>query len=109
MAKKILPFKKLADIKKVFENQNDEKSKMALSLLDEAFFVGQTLEDLKNEVRKTGVITEMCQGSYEITRENPALKSYNVTLKSYQNLIKQIVELLNGTSSSEDELEEFIK
>ena len=36
----------------------------------------------------------MCQGTYSIERENPALKSYNTTIKNFQNLLKQISELL---------------
>ena len=109
MAKKVLPYEKLKDIQKILKKQNNEKSKLALSLLDEAFFCGETLLKLKTEVEQSGVTTLMCQGDYFITRENPALKSYNTTLKSYQTLIKQILELMNDIPTDEtDDLKEFM-
>lgn len=107
--KKILPYEKLKDIENILKKQNTEKSKLALSLLDEACFCADTLTKLKEKVEVDGVITVMCQGSYDITRENPALKSYNTTLKSYQNLVKQIIELMSDIPVEEtDELKEFM-
>ena len=88
------------DIKDTFEKMDNDKSKLALSLLDEAYFCGDTLNKLKEKVEKDGVVTEMCQGSYNIDRENPALKSYNTTIKNYQALIKQITELLPNESEN---------
>ena len=49
----------------------------------------------------------MCQGEYSIDRENPALKSYNTTIKNYQALIKQITELLpNENESNRDDFDD---
>lgn len=105
-------FKKLEKLKKIFEEEDTGHSKLALTLIDEASFCGATLEKLKDKVNKTGVITEMCQGDYSIERENPALKSYNTTIKNYQALIKQISELLpieiqQKEESEEDDFDEF--
>jgi hypothetical protein len=36
----------------------------------------------------------MCQGDYTIERENPALKSYNTTIKNYTAVIKQLNDML---------------
>ena len=52
------------------------------------------------KVKKDGVVTEMCQGNYNIDRENPALKSYNTTIKNYQALIKQITDLLPNQNNN---------
>lgn len=107
--KKVLPYNKLEDIENILKKQNTEKSQLALSLLDEAYFCADTLIKLKKEVDTDGVITIMPQGVYSITRENPALKSYNTTLKSYQNLVKQIIELMSDIPKEEtDELKEFM-
>ena len=92
--KKVFAYEDLKTLKDTFEKMDNDKSKLALSLLDEAYFCGDTLNKLKEKVEKDGVVTEMCQGSYNIDRENPALKSYNTTIKNYQALIKQITELL---------------
>lgn len=87
-------YKELVKLKNVFEKEDSNHSKLALSLIEEAFFCGKTLEKLKKQINKDGVVTEMCQGDYSIKRENPALKSYNTTIKNYQALLKQISELL---------------
>ena len=92
--KKVLAYEDLKNLKETFEKMDNDKSKLALSLLDEAYFCGDTLKKLKEKVEKDGVVTEMCQGNYNIDRENPALKSYNTTIKNYQALIKQITDLL---------------
>ena len=89
--------KKISDIselKKVFVELNNNKSKLALSLLDKAEFLEKTLEELKYQVDKEGVITSMCQGDYEIDRENPALRAYNTTIKNYTSVIKQLNDML---------------
>lgn len=98
--KKMLPYEDLKALKETFEKMDNDKSKLALSLLDEAYFCGETLKKLKEKVEKDGVVTEMCQGSYNIDRENPALKSYNTTIKNYQALIKQITDLLPNQNNN---------
>lgn len=107
-------YKKLKSLKKVFQEENSNISKVAISLIDEAFFCGDTLRKLKEEVNKGEVITEMQQGDYSIMRENPALKSYNTTIKNYQALLKQITELLpieleekQKKYEQEDDFDEF--
>ena len=92
--KKMLAYEDLKTLKETFEKMDNDKSKLALSLLDEAYFCGDTLKKLKEKITKDGVVTSMCQGAYDIDRENPALKSYNTTIKNYQALIKQITDLL---------------
>lgn len=84
----------IKSLRTVFENINDNKSKLALSLLDKADFMNTTLLELEKKVKDDGVITEMAQGSYVIERENPALRSYNTTIKNYASVVKQIVDLL---------------
>ena len=98
--------KKIADIKdlrKVFEEINDNKSKLALSLLDKAEFLEETLKILQTKVKLEGVVTEMCQGTYSIDRENPALKSYNTTIKNYSNVIKQLNDMLPIENKPQDD------
>ena len=98
--KKVLAYEELKTLKETFEKMDNDKSKLALSLLDEAYFCGDTLKKLKEKVEKDGVVTEMCQGNYNIDRENPALKSYNTTIKNYQALIKQITDLLPNQNNN---------
>ena len=104
--------KKMSNIKELrstFEQLEDDKSKLALSLLDKAEFVEATLDKLQKKVNDDGVITTMCQGDYEIDRENPALKSYNTTLKNYTAVIKQLNDMLPSkeNTNKDDGFESF--
>lgn len=105
MAKKT---KSIEELRKIFEESDDSKSRLALSLLDKANFMEKTLAVLQKEVEEGGVTTTMCQGNYYIERENPALKSYNTTIKNYASVIKQLNDMLpknEGTNS--DSFEDF--
>ena len=115
MKKKIekLSYEDLKSIKSTFKRLKNDKTKLGISLIDEALFCGESLSKLKEIVQKNGYIVQMDQGNYTIDRENPAFKSYNTTLKNYQSLIKQINDLLlaviNETDKEEkDELEKFV-
>lgn len=103
----IIAKRKVIDIKGLkqeFEKINDGKSKLALSLLEKADFMNETLVKLEAKVKESGVVTTMCQGSYDIERENPALRSYNTTIKNYTSVIKQIADLLpEGSKKQEGE------
>lgn len=110
MAKKKIEYKDLKKVKKMFEDTKNEKSEIALSLIDKAIFLEDTLMKLKEKVESDGVITTMCQGEYEIERENPALKSYNTTIKNYQTTMKQITDLVENElekSKKEPEIDDF--
>lgn len=79
---------------------------LGLALIDKAKFMEKTLQDLQNKITKGGVITEMCQGAYNIERANPALQAYNVTIKNYTAVIKQLNDML-PSSKSNNNLEAF--
>lgn len=100
----------LKELRKIFEKTKNNKSKLALSLLDKAEFMNETLKELEIKVRLEGVVTTMCQGSYDIERENPALKSYNTTIKNYASVVKQIVDLLPESENKQtgEDLLKFI-
>lgn len=99
----------LKELKYIYETLGNGKSKLALSLLDKAEFLETTLNELKKEVEQSGVITKMCQGEYEIDRENPALKSYNTTIKNYTTVVKQLNDMLpiKNENSNNDGFDEF--
>lgn len=84
----------LKSIKNTFETMDSDKSKLGLTLIDEAIFMQKTLDELKKKIATDGVVTSMCQGSYNIDRANPALNQYNSLIKNYQSCIKQIADLL---------------
>lgn len=80
-------------LKKTFNEMDNDKGMLGLSLVAELEFMKKTLKKLKQEIAK-GVVTEMSQGKYSIERANPALVQYNAMIKNYQSTTKQINDLL---------------
>ena len=93
----------LKALREIFQENDTAKSKLALSLLDKAEFMEETLKILQEKVKQDGVVTSMCQGSYEIDRENPALRSYNTTIKNYTSVIKQLNDMLPAQENPKDD------
>lgn len=95
-------------LKTLFDGLSDSKSKLAQNLLNKAEFLEKTLDKLKQKVEADGVIVEMCQGTYSIEREHPALRSYNTTIKNYSNIIKQLSDMLPKSEPNQtDGFDEF--
>ena len=87
------------------ENLPKDKQEVCNSILNELFFMEQTLEDLKKEIQEKGVVVDMCQGKYSIQRTNPALNQYNTTIKNYTNCLKQLNELLPNDPGNDDDFD----
>lgn len=97
-------------IKEKFIEMDNEKTSLGLSLIKETEFMKSTLIKLKKDIKDKGVVTEMCQGSYTITRSNPSITAYNTTMKNYQSCIKQIADLLpNSDNPIGDDFDDFNK
>ena len=93
-------------LKKTFESMDNDRGMLGLSILSELEFINQTLAELKKEIKERGVVTDMSQGSYSIKRSNPALNTYNITIKNYNALISKLNDLLPKKESVEDNFED---
>ena len=98
--------KSLAELKGLFAN-GDKKSILAISLIDKAQFMEETLQKLQVEVNENGVTTSMCQGKYNIDRTNPSLQAYNNTIKNYTSVIKQLNDMLPKEEVKAQTFDEF--
>lgn len=100
--------KDIKKLKALFED-GSSKSILALSLIDKALFMEETLGKLQVAVKENGVVTKMCQGAYNIDRANPALAAYNITIKNYTSIVKQLNEMIPKEAKTdnfeEDDLE----
>lgn len=99
------------ELKNILEKVPEDKKTIAGRLADELIFMQATLADLKKQIKENGTVEHFEQGKQNFLRESPALKSYNVTLKSYSNLYKQLTDLLpkDQATKKENELYDFIK
>ena len=94
-------------IKETFNDMGTDKAKLGLALIKEATFMKNTLTKLKKKITENGVVTQMCQGKYDIERANPALSQYNMLIKNYQSCINNIVNLLpKDEYSAEDNFDD---
>ena len=85
---------KTKEIRKLFKDTPKEKIKFAEGLIFQFAVTTVTLERLVDEIIKGDVIENFKQGAQELRRENPALRSYNTTIKSFTALSKSLLELL---------------
>lgn len=76
---------------------------IAIALIDKAMFMEKTLKELEKQIETDGTITEMCQGSYSISRANPALQAYNNTMKNYTSVMKQLNDMLPKQEKVKDD------
>lgn len=105
--------RELNKFKKFIKDLELNEKNMAMNMVSELAFMKVTLEDLKEEVNVNGVVTEMPQGDYSITRENPALKSYNTMIQRYNATLKQLDEfiktILGNKGQDVDMLGQFLQ
>lgn len=82
------------ELKTILEKIPEDKKLIGGRIADELVFMQATLADLKAQIKASGTVEHFEQGKQKFLRESPALKSYNVTLKSYSTLYKQLTDLL---------------
>ncbi len=81
-------------IAKLFREFPAEKKQFADGLIYQFAVSTVTLERLVDEINNSELIEDFKQGSQSMRRENPALKSYNATIKSFATLSKALLDLL---------------
>ncbi len=81
-------------IAKLFRELPPEKKQFADGLIEQFAVSTVTLERLVEEINSGELIENFKQGTQELRRENPALKSYNATIKSFIALSKSLLDLL---------------
>ena len=81
-------------IAKLFKGLPAEKKQFADGLIYQFAVSTVTLERLVDEINNGELIEDFKQGSQSMRRENPALKSYNATIKSFTTLSKALLDLL---------------
>lgn len=83
-----------ARLREILHDVPKQQIALVERLIDRAAFMLVTLQDYEAAITADGIITEMPQGDYSIQRENPAARGYNVLVKNYQGVIRQLTDLL---------------
>lgn len=87
-------------IKHFFKSLSADKQKFLAPTIHQLAVMQVTLERLADEINKGEILDYFEQGSQKFFRENPALKSYNSTVKSYTALFKQLVDMLPDSDAN---------
>ncbi len=97
-------------LKSFFSTLEEEKKKFLAEPIHQLAVSQVILERLSEEIAKGDVIELFENGKQKIRRENPALKSYNSTIKSYSTLLKQLLEALpnNEAKTAGDAIMAFV-
>ena len=102
-------------LRQIFKEIPEDKKDLVEGLIENAAFMRVTLEILAKDIAENGpVITAVNGNGFEVTRENPAQKSYTSMVQKYSGVIEQLNKMLPSTRASEvakagDLLKEFIK
>ncbi len=86
-------------IRKFFKNLPADKLKFVSDPIHQFAVTRITLQRLSEELEKGDVIELFEQGKQRLRRENPALKAYNTTIKSYTAQLKQLLDLLPNSEA----------
>lgn len=97
-------------IKKLFKDIPKERKQFVDAVIYQFSVTTVTLERLVEVLNSGDILENFEQGSQKFMRENPALKSYNTTVKSFTALTNQLLTILPVTEkkSAGDELMSFI-
>jgi len=97
-------------IKRLFRDIEKDRRQFVDAIIYQFAFTTVTLERLVAELNAGDVLEHFEQGKQKFMRENPALKSYNTTVKSFTALANQLLNALPRPQqkSAGDELMSFI-
>ena len=97
-------------IKKLFKDIPKERKQFVDAVIYQFSVTTVTLERLVEVLNSGDILENFEQGSQKFMRENPALKSYNTTVKSFTALTNQLLAILPVAEkkSAGDELMSFI-
>lgn len=82
------------------------------SLIENVAYMAVTLRELREDIRKEGVITEYQNGENQFgTKKSPKIEIYNTMVKNYTSSIKTLLDLLpkNNNKIIDDGFEEFVE
>ena len=101
--------KELNRLKKLFKDLPENKKKISEKLIDNAAFMSVPLEELTKDIILYGVREAYVNGKEQFGfKESIESKTYNITIKNYMAIIKQLNEMLPEEKKI-DEGDEFDK
>lgn len=95
--------------KQIYDKIPDDKKAIAQRIISELDFINETLEVLKEDVRKNGPTEHYINGKQNFIRERTSMKEYNYMVQRMGQLIKQLVNLMpDKPDDTTNALKDFI-
>lgn len=97
-------------LKKLFKDLPENKHKMAEKLIENASFMSITLDELKEDIKLYGIKETYVNGKDQFGfKESIESKTYNIMIKNYMNIIKQLNDMMPEQKkiNEDDEFEQF--
>ena len=92
-------------LKKLYKELPENKFKLVEKLLDNASFISVQLKLMQEDIKENGIKEFYMNGKGQFGyKESVASKTFNVSIKNYMNIIKQLNDMLpEGKKISEDD------
>lgn len=102
--------KELDKLKDIFKNIPEDKYRVCESLINNAAFMAERLEELQEKIVAEGCVEEYQNGANQWgKKKSAAVEVYNTMIKNYIATIKQLIEYLPKSDEEKaDELIDFI-
>lgn len=97
---KIMTEKKYIKLfKDLYKDIPESKQKKAMELIKRAAELSMILDECKAHITEEGSVTEMDQGKYTITRENPYSKVQDAKTKSLLSVLDRLDKMVPDSKS----------
>lgn len=97
-------------LKKLYKELPDDKKKLTEKIIENAAFISVQLKLMQEDIKKNGIKEFYMNGKGQFGyKESVASKTYNITIKNYINIIKQLNDMLPPEKqiNEDDEFEQF--
>lgn len=97
-------------LKKLYKELPENKKKLTEKIIDNAAFISVQLKLMQDDIRENGIKEFYMNGKGQFGyKESVASKTYNVSIKNYMNIIKQLNDMLPEEKqiSEDDEFDRF--
>ena len=88
--------KEVTRLRKIFTDLEENKKKIAYTLIDRASFLLISLEDYEEDMNENGTVELFSQAEHQVPyeRARPVFQQHNSASQNYQKAIKQLTDLL---------------
>ena len=97
------------ELESIFDGVTGKQKKILDIQIERVAFMMAQCDNLEEIIKVEGSIELFKNGAQEMLREHPAMKIYNIMIKNYISIIKQLIDMTPETKQEKDELLKFLE